>query len=28
VPTIFINNLQRFYSFLQPEIQPEIPQYL
>ena len=26
VPTIFINNLQQFRQFLQPEIQPEIPQ--
>ena len=28
VPTIFINNLQQFGGNLQPEIQPEIPQYL
>jgi hypothetical protein len=28
VPTILINNLQQFGGNLQPEIQPEIPQYL
>ena len=28
VPTIFINSLREFRYFLQPDIEPDIPQHL